>query len=151
MSEGRSGCDHPSSRLVRVTEATEGYSSLLCSDNAKWLSHHSTTDQSMNHPPRYRPIRYLISLTAFYTPVLQCWSSCMSFWTGVDQDAASMYATSSIYGNVFAEWNKHNDTWHMNLGHPLQLRTAIMSRLAFAMPLRDVRYIYLSNHYPAGL
>jgi hypothetical protein len=62
-----------------------------------------------------------------------------------------MYATSSIYGNVFAEWNKHNDTWHMNLGHPLQLRTAIMSRLAFAMPLRDVRYIYLSNHYPAGL
>jgi hypothetical protein len=60
-----------------------------------------------------------------------------------------MHATSSIYSNAFPEGDKHNDTWHMNLGHPLKLRTATMPPLAFAMPIRDDRYIYLSSYHPA--
>lgn len=73
----------------------------------------------------------------------------MSLWTGVNLAATLMHATSSIYNSAFSERNKHNHTWHIDLGRFTELRTATMFLLALKSLIRHVKYIYLSSHCAA--
>jgi hypothetical protein len=73
----------------------------------------------------------------------------MSLWTGVSLAATLMHATSPIYSSAFTEGNKHNHTWHMDLARYIDLRTAIMPLLPFAMLIRHVMYIHSSSYHAA--
>ena len=71
----------------------------------------------------------------------------MSLWTGVSLAATLMHATSPIYSSAFTEGDKHNHTWHLDLGCFIDLQTAIMPLLPSAMLIRHVMYIHsLSCH-----